>query len=371
VGGVTLSETASVSVTEVVAVASVGVSPGSDTMLVAQTVPFVATPRDAGGVPVEGAEVTWSSSHPGVASVDPSGIVTGLKPGAATITARSGGMSGKAEIAVSYGEGSTTGIPYCTMEGEVERLDIHVPAASFPRPLPVAVHVHGGGWVGGARGRGVWYSEIRETLVARGYLVMSVDYRLAPEYKYPAQIRDVKCAVRHLRANSLRYGLDPGRIGVFGSSAGGQLVGLLGTTDAGAGFDDGGEFPGVSSRVQAVVALSAITDFTATPELRDDYGRVFPTWPDPASPELIEASPVTHVTGGDSPFFFIVGEDDTLVLPAQSARMDGLLRTAGVTSSLLTIRHADHGLAPTTEPISPAMDEVLDRIAEFFDRHLR
>jgi dipeptidyl aminopeptidase/acylaminoacyl peptidase len=121
-----------------------------------------------------------------------------------------------------------------------------------------------------------------------------------------------------------------------------------------------------------VIALSAITDFTSPDELRDDYSRVFQTWPDPASPEMIEASPVTHVTPDDAAFILIVGDGDELVLPEQSVRMDQLLRNAGVSSSLLRVLHADHNLEPTSAvPIDPTSATLISRMAEFFDQHLR
>ena len=371
VNGVLLAGTTTVDVTAPQTVASVTVVPGALALAAGQSATLTAAVRDAEGAAVEGATVEWSSSRPDVAAVDPSGGVRALAPGTATITALSGARSGTSAVAVSYGEGTVTALRYCTMEGSALRMDLFVPSPSVPRPLPVAVHVHGGGWVSGNRTRGVWFPEIRDALVARGYLVVSVDYRLAPEHPWPAQIHDVKCAIRHLRANASTYGLDADRIGVWGASAGGQLVGLLGTTGGTDDFDVGGEFPAVSSRVQAVVAMSPITDFTTPAELLDDYSRVFATWPDPESPEMIQASPVTHVTADDSPFFFLAGEEDTLVLPAQSARLDQLLRGVGIPSSLLMIRHADHGLRPTTGPIDPDMAEAIDRIGDFLDAHLR
>jgi acetyl esterase/lipase len=320
---------------------------------------------------MDGAAVTWSSSDPGVATVAADGVVTARDVGSATITATSDGVSGIGEISVSYGEGTLAGLPYCTIGGVTDTMDVYVPAASKPRPLPVAVHVHGGGWTGGKRSTGSRFAEMKQVLLERGYLVVSLDYRLAPTHKYPAQIQDVKCAVRHLRARASRYGLDPARIGAWGSSAGGQLVALLGTAGAGAGFDDVGGFQGVSSDVQAVIALSAITDFTSPDELRDNYNRAFQTWPDPDSPEMIEASPVTHVTPGDAPFFFVVGDQDELVLPAQSARMHQRLQDAGVSSSLLRVLNAGHDLQPVTGPIDPTSETITGRMAEFFDQHLR
>ncbi|MBA3894724.1 MAG: alpha/beta hydrolase fold domain-containing protein [Gemmatimonadales bacterium] len=130
----------------------------------------------------------------------------------------------------------------------------------------------------------------------------------------PAQIQDVKCAIRHLRARAAEYGLDPDRIGAWGGSAGGQLVALLGSADAAVGFDGVGEFQGISSEVQAVIAISAITDFTSPDELRDNYSRAFRTWPD---------------------------------------------------------LHAGHSLEPVSGPIDPAPETITTRMAAFLDQHLR
>ncbi|MGH7579456.1 MAG: alpha/beta hydrolase fold domain-containing protein [Gemmatimonadales bacterium] len=352
--------------------ASVTVTPAMSGLLVGQTATLTATVLDAEGSPIPDAAVTWSSSDPSVAGVDGAGVVTALAPGSASITAATDGHDGTAEVSVSFGEGTLTGITSCTIGAVDNLMDVYLPAASHSRPLPVAVHVHGGGWVSGTRSTGVRFADLKDRLLQRGYLVASLDYRLAPTHKFPAQIQDVKCAIRHLRARAARYGLDPGRIGAWGGSAGGQLVALLGTAGETAGFDDVGDFQGVSSAVQAVVAQSAITDFTHPDELRDDYHRAFETWPDPDSPEMIAASPVTHVGAGDAPFFLIVGEEDTLVLPAQSARMNQLLQDVGVTSSLLRVQHADHDLQPVgADPIDPSAGTIATRIVNFLDQELR
>ena len=371
IGGVVLAQNASVLVENPPPVAAVEVSPRETELLVTQTTPLVATAFDAQGQPIDGAVVTWNSSDPDVARIDAQGIVTARAVGGATITATSGGKSGTAQISVSHGEGTLTGITYCTIAGVEVKMDVYVPADSKPRPLPVVVHVHGGGWVGGNRSTGSRFVEMKPVLLDRGYLVVSLDYRLAPAHKYPAQIQDVKCAIRHLRGRAAEYGLDPDRIGAWGGSAGGQLVALLGSADAAIGFDGVGEFQGISSEVQAVIAISAITDFTSPDELRDNYSRAFRTWPDPTSPEMIEASPVTHVSADDPPFFFIVGDEDDLVLPAQSVRMHQRLRDAGVPSSLLRVLHAGHSLEPVSGPIDPSPETITTRVAAFLDQHLR
>jgi dipeptidyl aminopeptidase/acylaminoacyl peptidase len=157
----------------------------------------------------------------------------------------------------------------------------------------------------------------------------------------------------------------------WGGSAGGQLVSLLGTADASAGFDDVGSFQGASSEVQAVVVLSTITDFTRPDELLDDYSRAFRTWPDPLSAEMVEASPVTHVSADDASFLLIAGEDDDLVLAAQSRPLHLRLLDAGVPSTLLNVSNADHDLEPTDGPTDPSPGVINSRLADFFDRHLR
>ena len=370
IGGITLAEPAAIMV-EHPPVARVVVAPEMAALLVGQTLALTAGALDAAGDPVPGATVVWSSSDPAVASVSTAGLVTAVGAGSATVTATSQGRSGTAQVTVSYGEGTLTDVTYCTMGDVPVKMDVYVPAASKPRPLPVAVHVHGGGWISGEKSKGSRFTQLKPLLLDRGYLVVSLDYRLAPTHKYPAQIQDVKCAIRHLRARAARYGLDPGRIGAWGSSAGGQLVSLLGTADPSAGFDDMGGFQAQSSAVQAVIPIAAITDFTHPEELLDDYRKAFRTWPDPTSAEMIQASPVSHVSATDAPFFLIVPDEDELVMPAQSERMHQLLVDAGVPSSLLRVLHANHALEPTDAPIDPSDPVINSRMADFFDQHLR
>jgi acetyl esterase/lipase len=372
VGGVPLSDTVSISVSlEPPVIGRVTVSPDDTLLPAGASVPLTAVVRDTRGNVMSGVAVDWSSSDPGVATVGSNGVVTGRGVGNADISASASGRTGSAAITVSFGEGTRLGITYCTLDGIPDSMDVYVPGAAKPRPLPVAVHIHGGGWTSGHRSRGFWFDAITDELLDRGYLVVSLGYRFAPTYKYPAQIQDVACAMRHLRARASRYGLDPGRIGVWGASAGAQLAALLGTIDENSAIPDDGGFTAESDRAQAVVGMSTITDFTRTDELRDNYRRDFPSWPDPTSPELIQASPVTHVTSQDAPFLFVVGDADTLVLPDQSAHMDMLLRAAGVESAVLHVANADHGLTPVGAPISPDSAAVIERMADFFDRHLR
>src|SRR6202012_4574115 len=102
-----------------------------------------------------------------------------------------------------------------------------------------------------------------------GYFLASIEYRLRPKYKWPAQIEDCKLAVRWLRANAAKYHIDPDRIGCWGHSAGGHLVACMGTMDD-PKLEGTGGYPGVSSKVQAVADFDGVEDFTA-------YGSGLPT----------------------------------------------------------------------------------------------
>lgn len=144
-------------------------------------------------------------------------------------------------------------ITYCTPDGVPQKMDVVYPTTFSGKPTPVAVYIQGGAWMQGDKDTGAGAEDI-PGILARGYLVVSLNYRLAPQYKWPSQITDVKCAIRHLRANATIYKIDPNKIGLWGGSAGGHRVSMLGTTDESAGFDVS-EYLDQSSRVQAVADM--------------------------------------------------------------------------------------------------------------------
>jgi acetyl esterase/lipase len=250
------------------------------------------------------------------------------------------------------------------------KLDIYYPKAAT-KAVPAVVHVHGGGWTEGNKANGECFKEIR-LLVQRGYLVASVDYRLAPQYKFPAQIEDVKCAVRFLKANAARYGIDPEKIGAMGSSAGGQLVSLLGTTNTSDGLDGAGAYDSESSRVQAVVDRFGASDLT-TFYVEKNY-----PWPqsifgpDDAEHSVARlASPVTYISPDDPPFLIIHGDKDELVFLSQSRKLYEQLLASGVPVTLVVVKNAGHYFKPANGTISPTLDEIATITADFFDKYLK
>lgn len=262
-------------------------------------------------------------------------------------------------------------VVYATVDGVDLKMDIHYPRVASGR-VPAVLWVHGGGWTSGDKRVGAGTPYLPE-LLSRGYLVASVNYRLAPDYKINEQIGDVKAAVRFLRANARAYGIDTERIGALGSSAGGHLVALLGTSDAKAGLEGKGGNPGQSSRVQAVVDLFGPADFAlmfrgAGPV---QLARLFGvTTLD--STVVTNLSPVNHITHDDPPFLILHGDRDATVPLEQSQVLQRRLEEAGVPATLMVVSNAGHGFRPTPDgaTISPSQADLTRLIADFFDKEL-
>jgi acetyl esterase/lipase len=259
-----------------------------------------------------------------------------------------------------YGE-TLTDIIYCTPDNSPQAMDVYFPDAGGP--WPVLVYVHGGSWMHGDKTEAGMFASM---MTAQGYLVVSINYRLYPAAQFPAMIQDVKCAVRSLRANAAQYNLDPKRVGAVGVSAGGHLVGLLGTTDASAGWDVG-EYLDQSSRVQAVIAMAGVMDLS----------RNFPNADIEAMKRIgfgeynvMEASPISHVTPDDPPFLLIHGDRDELVPVEQSQLMYDRLTQENVPAQLVIVQNARHSFT-APEGTTPTIPEVNQIILDFLAQHLQ
>jgi acetyl esterase/lipase len=258
-------------------------------------------------------------------------------------------------------------VTYCVTDGVELKLDLYGPQAMGQRPA--VVYIHGGGWVSGDKRAGEGAALVPE-LVRRGYVVAAVNYRLGPEHLFPAQIEDVKCAVRFLRAGAAMLGIDPDRIGAFGGSAGGHLAALLGVTDTSAGLEGKGGHADQSSRVQAVVDLYGPSDLRALFDQSAGarpraivFGGTDGAW-------IERGSPISYVSPDDPPFLLIHGDRDALVPVSQSQVLYEHLTAAGVPTSLVIVHNAGHTFTPRGGPITPTRDEITAMIADFFDRTL-
>ena len=260
-----------------------------------------------------------------------------------------------------YGE-TLFDVTYCLPNNLPQTMDVYFPDAGGP--WPALVYVHGGAWIRGDKSEAAMFAS---GMTDQGYLVVSVNYRLYPAGRYPAMIEDVKCAIRSLRANAAEYNLDPGRIGALGVSAGGHLVALLGTSEASAGMDVG-EYLDQSSRIQAVVAMAPVTDLTrkfpnADIELMRQVGF--------GEDNIVQASPITHVTADDPPFLLIHGDRDEVVPVEQSQLMYDRLVEANVPAQLVIVRNARHSMSAPDGSTTPTLAEINQIIESFLAQHLK
>ena len=240
-------------------------------------------------------------------------------------------------------------------------MDLYFPGSGGP--WPALVYVHGGTWQHGDKSEGAAFAS---RMTDRGYLVVSINYRLYPPGKFPAMVEDVKCAIRSLRAHAGQYNLDPERIATVGTSAGGHLVSLLGTTDESMGWDVG-EYLDQSSRVQAVIPIAAVTDLTRSFPAIDTYSVRQVGFHEG---NALQASPITHVTADDPPFLLIHGNQDTVVPLEQSQLMYERLLEMNVPAQLLIVQNAGHSPLEPDGPATPPLDEIYQIISDFLEKHL-
>ena len=251
------------------------------------------------------------------------------------------------------------------------KLDLVRPRKPSDKPLPVIVFVHGGGWRGGDKSNGVW--NVLPFVAGGNYFGASVGYRLSGEAIWPAQIHDCKAAIRWLKANAKKYNLDPDRIGVWGSSAGGHLVSLLGTSGDVKELEGDCGSPDQSSRVACVVDFCGPSDFLAaarfqrqglpSPALANSPESLLLGGPIDEKKDLArQASPVTYASADDPPFLIVHGTEDPLVPLKQAELLQAALKKAGASATLLKIRGGGHGIGGP---------QVSKRVRAFLDKHLR
>ncbi len=229
---------------------------------------------------------------------------------------------------------------YKRVNGEALTLDLYCPE-KFSGALPVIIYIHGGGW---RRGRKEKCPAV--ALVQDGFAVASIDYRLSGEAPFPAQIEDCKAAVRWLRANASTYHLDPDHIGAWGTSAGGHLAALLGTSGGVPELEGSGDNMQYSSRVQAVCDVAGPADLPAMPNFGPKRIAAIegllggPLEKDKA--KAIAASPIHYVSKDDPPFLIVHGQGDRVVPVEQAQRFYEELRKTGVNATLKILPQVGH-----------------------------
>jgi len=255
------------------------------------------------------------------------------------------------------------GVEYANPENTHLQLDLARPKTG-DGPFPAILCIHGGGFRAGTR---EGYDKLCIKLAEKGYVAVTITYRLAPSHKFPAAVQDCKAAVRWLRANAAKYHIDPDRIGVTGGSAGGHLAQFLGVTAGVKEFEGEGNLD-QSSSVSCVVNEYGPSDFTKSYGKSVDAAEVLPLFfggnLDEKRREHIVGSPLYWVTPNAAPTLCIHGTADKFVAYEQATWIVEKLKACMVEADLLTLEGAGHGFKG--EDAKKAEAALLD----FFDKHL-
>ncbi|MGC4111446.1 MAG: alpha/beta fold hydrolase [Nocardioides sp.] len=264
-------------------------------------------------------------------------------------------------------------VSYVTNGHAKQKLDLYVPE-NATAPTPVVIWIHGGGWAAGDKSEGC--PPLNSGFTKRGYAAVSLNYRLSGDAIYPAQIEDCKAALRWLRAHAKEYNLDPTRFGVWGASAGGHLVALLGAAGNTREFDVG-ENLDQSSAVQAVSDFYGPTDILQmdahavagarlihnarqSPESRLVGG---PLQEKPYCDLAARVNPIPFLSKNAPPYLIVHGSVDPLVPHHQSELLYAALTKLGIPVRFHTINGAEHGRGFGGK-------EIGQMAADFFDYRL-
>jgi acetyl esterase/lipase len=253
-------------------------------------------------------------------------------------------------------------LTYCNSQN----LDLYIPRVAVTRLLPIAIYIHGGGMTAGDK------SDLNpvflDALASAGYAVASVNYRLAPESRFPAQIEDVKCAIRYLGAKAPKYGLNASEIFAFGTSVGGQLVTLAALTGPHSAWD-AGPYPAEPGSLRAVADMFGPANLTerasgfSASGIQQVFGKS-------ARRDLVLASPTHFVVANSPPILIIQGVSDTKVLESQSMELYRDLKAAGDQTQLVLVGNMGHMFAQVgSKPMDPSLRQIAHDVVRFFDKY--
>jgi len=258
---------------------------------------------------------------------------------------------------------------YAVVDGRELKLDLYLPSAATSPPL--LVFAHGGAWRGGSKEQNVraW------PFVDDGYALASLDFRLSGEAAFPAQIYDIKAAIRFLRANAASLGFDASRVAILGASSGAHLATLAGVTNGDPALEGTvGEHLRESSDVQAIVSYYGASNLTSILRQSTPYGLsvrepalalLLGGLPD-EKPELARlASPVFHVDSTDPPLLLLHGDQDPQMPINQSHEMHHAYKTSGLEVQFEVVHGAEHGGDAFND------EHRNNLVRAFLDKHLR
>jgi acetyl esterase/lipase len=259
---------------------------------------------------------------------------------------------------------------------EYHRLDIYLPEV-IKSTYPVVISIYGSAWFGNNL-KGSDLSTIGKALLDAGFAVVTPNHRSSFDAKFPAQIQDIKAVVRFIRANAETYQIDTSFIGITGSSSGGHLAVLTGTsgfvkqyTVGSTTFDiegDIGSYTGFSSSVNAVVDWFGPTDFLVMDSCGSSLNHNAANSPESSliggsiqnnKDKCTLANPITYVDENDPPFLILHGDADPLVPHCESELLFNALQNANVSSQYVLVPGAQHGTGMFVE-------QYLNMMTDFF-----
>lgn len=261
-------------------------------------------------------------------------------------------------------------IPYILDGNNRHTLDLYLPdTTKYEKPYPLVIWIHGGGWQKGTKdlfGK-------QTTLLKQGFAMASINYRLTREKQFPVQVHDARAAIRYLRKYAAQYGLDATKFGLWGSSAGGHLVSLIGTTNGIQELEGDLGVTDVSSEVQAVCDWFGPSDLNQMNVSSTDKSKGAKQNTEPIvkflggsfaekQEEAKMASPIQYVSKDDPPFLIMHGEKDPLVPIEQSELFYQALQKANVDSEYIVVKDGVHSFF--------IGKEEHERIAKFFKNKL-
>jgi len=258
-------------------------------------------------------------------------------------------------------------------ETATKRLKLHLLLPKDrSKPLPLIIFIKGGGWGKNHPQKSFSFIPQLVPFAKHGYVIASVEHRTSNEAKFPAQLYDVKAAVRYLKENAEKYNIDPSRVGVWGTSSGGHLAALLGTSEGVTQVEENEKSSRFTSSVQAVVDWYGPTDFS---QMSKYPGIVDYDAPDSPESHLIGgpiqenldkvkiANPITYITSDDPPFLIMHGDKDRRVPFNQSELLYEALKKANVKATMYKIKGAGHG--------GFSQPTILKTVQDFFDQQLK
>lgn len=306
---------------------------------------------------------------------------------------------------------SAQDITYCNAGNTPLKLDLYSNKPVVPgQNKPIVIYIFGGGLVDGDK-KYIYADSDRVllNLVNQGYLIASINYRLAPAFKYPAMIQDVLCSIRFLRYYAYGMGGNQNKIGLLGGSVGGQLDMLAGVTSGVEIWENSKDetIAGANLSLQDYLKIptkpQAVVSYYGGGHLPDSLAKVFLAeympappgmqngWMDPypggkfwqnkdlldavyhSDPTIMhEASAYYYITEGEPPFLIVQGEKDMLSTPDQAVDMYSKLKSYNNNVQLVAVKNAGHGFTPSPSDatIDPKFENIIQTTVDFFKSHL-